>query len=251
MFESRQTTIPFPSHLNDYYYDEKMGSYGLQCLDAYSYGATRVDDSLPRKEKDPRSFTLPCYINNVCFENALPDLGASKQKTRKVCGQFCDQGFKGDACKKLGDKVGASWRILITCSWSDDPLVTSLTHDSANSCVMQGASCTQRKVSIVLFVFPFVLMLLVIVITVVIVMVILVVVVVAIVRVAVVVVSSSVSSINKLSLVIVGSFSCYWSSTCPGVPISIVSICHFSSLCFQSSSNAISNQLSDGNLSHN
>nr|GEX64786.1 hypothetical protein [Tanacetum cinerariifolium] len=69
-------------------------------------------------------------------------------------------------------------------SWSDDPLVTSLTHDSANSCVMQ-------------------------------------VVVVAIVRVAVVVVSSSVSSINKLSLVIVGSFSCYWSSTCPGVPISI------------------------------
>nr|GEX39271.1 putative ribonuclease H-like domain-containing protein [Tanacetum cinerariifolium] len=109
------------------------------------------------------------------------------------------------------------------CSWSDDPLVTSLTHDSANSCVMQ----------------------------VVIVMVILVVVVVAIVRVAVVVVGSSVSSINKLSLVIVGSFSYYWSSTCPGVPISIVSICHVSSLCFQSSSNAISNQLSDGNLSHN
>ncbi|GJS61577.1 hypothetical protein Tco_0656361 [Tanacetum coccineum] len=53
------------------------GSYGLQCLDAYSYGATRVDDSLPRKEKDPGSFTLPCYINSVCFENALANLGAS------------------------------------------------------------------------------------------------------------------------------------------------------------------------------
>ncbi|GJS00048.1 retrovirus-related pol polyprotein from transposon TNT 1-94 [Tanacetum coccineum] len=77
IFESRQATIPFLSHLNDYYYDEKKGSYGLQCLDAYSYGATRVNDSLPRKEKDPRSFTLPCYINNVCFENALADLGAS------------------------------------------------------------------------------------------------------------------------------------------------------------------------------
>ncbi|GKA64793.1 hypothetical protein Tco_0764500 [Tanacetum coccineum] len=37
----------------------------------------RIDDSLPRKEKDPGSFTLPCYINNVCFENALADLGAS------------------------------------------------------------------------------------------------------------------------------------------------------------------------------
>nr|GEV26323.1 hypothetical protein [Tanacetum cinerariifolium] len=93
--------------------------------------------------------------------------------------------------------------------------VTSLTLDSANSCVMQ------------------------------------VVIVVPIVGVVVVVGGSSVSSINKLSLVIVGSFSCYWSSTCPGVPISIVSICHVSSLYFQSSSNAISNQLPDGRLSHN
>ncbi|GKE91423.1 hypothetical protein Tco_1572518, partial [Tanacetum coccineum] len=67
MFESRQATIPFPSRLNDYYCDEKNGSYGLQCLDAYSYG----------KEKDPGSYTLPCYINNVCFENALADLGVS------------------------------------------------------------------------------------------------------------------------------------------------------------------------------
>ncbi|GJU92574.1 mitochondrial proton/calcium exchanger protein-like protein isoform X1 [Tanacetum coccineum] len=28
-------------------------------------------------EKDPGSFTLPCYINNVCFDNALADLRAS------------------------------------------------------------------------------------------------------------------------------------------------------------------------------
>ncbi|GJW40251.1 hypothetical protein Tco_0066096 [Tanacetum coccineum] len=34
-------------------------------------------NSYPKKEKDPRSFTLPCYINNVCFDNALADLGAS------------------------------------------------------------------------------------------------------------------------------------------------------------------------------
>ncbi|GJZ41221.1 hypothetical protein Tco_0588107 [Tanacetum coccineum] len=38
---------------------------------------TRVDDYLPRKEKDLGSFTLLCYINNVFFENALADLGAS------------------------------------------------------------------------------------------------------------------------------------------------------------------------------
>ncbi|GJV24461.1 hypothetical protein Tco_1377156, partial [Tanacetum coccineum] len=53
------------------------GSYRQKCLDAYSYGATHIDDSLPQKEQDLGSFTLPCYINNVCFENALADLGAS------------------------------------------------------------------------------------------------------------------------------------------------------------------------------
>ncbi|GJU47820.1 retrovirus-related pol polyprotein from transposon TNT 1-94 [Tanacetum coccineum] len=77
IFESRQMTILFLCRLNDYYYDGTKGSYGLQCLNAHSYGVTRVDDSLSRKEKDPRSFTLPCYINNVCFKNALVDLAAS------------------------------------------------------------------------------------------------------------------------------------------------------------------------------
>ncbi|GJW13471.1 putative reverse transcriptase domain-containing protein [Tanacetum coccineum] len=38
---------------------------------------SRASQSIPRKEKDPRSFTLPCFINNVCFDNALVDLGAS------------------------------------------------------------------------------------------------------------------------------------------------------------------------------
>ncbi|GJT42429.1 hypothetical protein Tco_0951144 [Tanacetum coccineum] len=67
MFESRQTTIPFLSHLNDYYCEEKKGSYG----------ASHIDNSIPQKEKDPGSFTLPCYINNVFFDNAIADLGAS------------------------------------------------------------------------------------------------------------------------------------------------------------------------------
>ncbi|GKD60852.1 retrovirus-related pol polyprotein from transposon TNT 1-94 [Tanacetum coccineum] len=33
MFESRQKTIPFPCRLNDYYYEEKKGSYRLVCFD--------------------------------------------------------------------------------------------------------------------------------------------------------------------------------------------------------------------------
>ncbi|GJV36325.1 hypothetical protein Tco_1408802, partial [Tanacetum coccineum] len=81
IFKSRQATIPFPSRLNDYYYDEKKELYGEQFLEAYSYGASHINNSIPRKEKDPGSFTLPCYINNVCFENALTNLGANVNVT--------------------------------------------------------------------------------------------------------------------------------------------------------------------------
>ncbi|GJU73091.1 putative reverse transcriptase domain-containing protein [Tanacetum coccineum] len=69
-------TILFPSHLNGYYYYGKKGSYGPQFLEAYSK-ASQIDESIPQKDKDPGSFTLPCFINNVCFDNALVDLGAS------------------------------------------------------------------------------------------------------------------------------------------------------------------------------
>ncbi|GJT41901.1 mitochondrial proton/calcium exchanger protein-like protein isoform X1 [Tanacetum coccineum] len=77
MFKSRQTTIPFPCRLSDYYCEENKGSHRPQFLKAYSYEASHIDNSIPQKEKDPRSFTLPCYINNVCFDNALADLEAS------------------------------------------------------------------------------------------------------------------------------------------------------------------------------
>ncbi|GJX86747.1 hypothetical protein Tco_0337521 [Tanacetum coccineum] len=58
-------------------YTEKKGTYGPQFSKPYSYGASHIDNFIPRKEKDPGSFTLPCYINNVCFDNALANLGAS------------------------------------------------------------------------------------------------------------------------------------------------------------------------------
>ncbi|GJR91969.1 hypothetical protein Tco_0215980 [Tanacetum coccineum] len=57
---------------------KRKGSYRQQFSKAYSYGASHIDNSIPQKEKDPGSFTLPCYINNVCFNNALADLGASE-----------------------------------------------------------------------------------------------------------------------------------------------------------------------------
>ncbi|GJZ82456.1 hypothetical protein Tco_0647629 [Tanacetum coccineum] len=77
IFVLSQTTITFPIHLYDYHCDEEEGSYRLKDLDDYSIGTTLRNDALPQKEKDPGSFTLPCYINNVCFEKALADLGTS------------------------------------------------------------------------------------------------------------------------------------------------------------------------------
>ncbi|GJZ51516.1 pyruvate dehydrogenase (acetyl-transferring) kinase, mitochondrial [Tanacetum coccineum] len=56
--------------------EQKKGSYGPQFSEAYSK-ASHINNSIPRKEKDPRSFTLACFINNVCFDNAFADLGAS------------------------------------------------------------------------------------------------------------------------------------------------------------------------------
>nr|GEV59550.1 copia protein [Tanacetum cinerariifolium] len=73
MYESRQMTISFPSRLNGYYCKEKKGSYGPQFSEAYS----EASQSIPQKDKDPGSFTLPFFINNVCFDNPLVDLGAS------------------------------------------------------------------------------------------------------------------------------------------------------------------------------
>ncbi|GJY66845.1 ribonuclease H-like domain-containing protein [Tanacetum coccineum] len=42
----------------------------VRILDAY-------DHTLPQKEKDQESFTLRCFIRNICFDKALVDLGSS------------------------------------------------------------------------------------------------------------------------------------------------------------------------------
>ncbi|GJV24256.1 putative reverse transcriptase domain-containing protein [Tanacetum coccineum] len=74
VYKSIQTTVPFPSRLEDHYYEEE-GNYGPKFMEAY--GASHINNAIPRKEKDLGSFTLPCFINNFCFDNALVGLGAS------------------------------------------------------------------------------------------------------------------------------------------------------------------------------
>nr|GEU53935.1 hypothetical protein [Tanacetum cinerariifolium] len=59
--ELSRANIPFLGRLKEYGYDEKEVLREFEKLQA----------------KDPRSFTLPCNINNIRFDKALADLGAS------------------------------------------------------------------------------------------------------------------------------------------------------------------------------
>ncbi|GKA29293.1 hypothetical protein Tco_0715538 [Tanacetum coccineum] len=60
---------------HNHYCDEKEGNYGPKFTEAYR--ASHINDTIPRKEKDLGSFTLPCFINKTCFDNAIVNLGAS------------------------------------------------------------------------------------------------------------------------------------------------------------------------------
>ncbi|GJT90005.1 retrotransposon protein, partial [Tanacetum coccineum] len=63
-------TVPFPRRLQNFSCDDWREAQDVKILDAY-------DHTLPSKEKDPGSFTLPCFIHNICFDKALVDLRAS------------------------------------------------------------------------------------------------------------------------------------------------------------------------------
>nr|GEU67381.1 hypothetical protein [Tanacetum cinerariifolium] len=52
-------------------------SYSIRSIGSSQYAASTGHNHTLIKEKDPGSFTLPCFINNVRFDNALVDLGAS------------------------------------------------------------------------------------------------------------------------------------------------------------------------------
>ncbi|GJU38778.1 retrovirus-related pol polyprotein from transposon TNT 1-94 [Tanacetum coccineum] len=59
------------------YWDELKETDGEKDLEAHYTNVKPLGKALPHKEKDPRSFILPCFINNICFNKALADLGAN------------------------------------------------------------------------------------------------------------------------------------------------------------------------------
>ncbi|GJT69979.1 hypothetical protein Tco_1029265 [Tanacetum coccineum] len=69
-----------PTRLNDDHWDELKETDGEKDLEAHYTNAKTLGKALPQKEKDPRSFTLPCFIKNICYK-ALDNLGASNSET--------------------------------------------------------------------------------------------------------------------------------------------------------------------------
>nr|GEX64894.1 reverse transcriptase domain-containing protein [Tanacetum cinerariifolium] len=63
--------------------DELKETDGEKDLEAHYTNAKAFGKALPRKEKDPGSFTLTCFIKNMCYK-ALDDLVASAKITLSV-----------------------------------------------------------------------------------------------------------------------------------------------------------------------
>ncbi|GKB63766.1 hypothetical protein Tco_0919952 [Tanacetum coccineum] len=99
-----RASVPFPSHLKEYDNDEKEVLMKLKKLQVNSaesatslkrllkektgfeeeiketmnnHYSTIIKYDPPPKEKDTGSYTLPCKINDMCFDKALADIGAS------------------------------------------------------------------------------------------------------------------------------------------------------------------------------
>ncbi|GJX14835.1 retrovirus-related pol polyprotein from transposon TNT 1-94 [Tanacetum coccineum] len=61
-------TISFCRRLHDYCCNEWKEACELKILETYSIGTILHDNTLPKKEKDPRSFTLPLEAVNKSFD---------------------------------------------------------------------------------------------------------------------------------------------------------------------------------------
>ncbi|GKA93908.1 hypothetical protein Tco_0815894 [Tanacetum coccineum] len=87
--------------IQNYYCDDWRKAQDVNILEAY-------DHTLPQKEKDPGSFTLPCFIHNVCFDKAFVDLGAS-DAIRRILGFR----IRRPCCKDIDDTVYSKKRRML------------------------------------------------------------------------------------------------------------------------------------------
>nr|GEU33664.1 hypothetical protein [Tanacetum cinerariifolium] len=98
----------------------------IQEMAEYSQKWTTLhNETLPHKEKDPGSFSLPCFNHNVCFGKALVDLGASRRKMPLLEEKrsHCQEDRTAiNVKKKLPVKDGSYAKVVITL---EDPIINS------------------------------------------------------------------------------------------------------------------------------
>ncbi|GJU29390.1 hypothetical protein Tco_1172979 [Tanacetum coccineum] len=74
----QQAPIPFPNRLRKEREEAQQRKLEEACTVAMNERCSAVLlNKLPSKEKDPRSFTIPCQVSNLQINNALADLEAS------------------------------------------------------------------------------------------------------------------------------------------------------------------------------
>ncbi|GJW43032.1 putative reverse transcriptase domain-containing protein [Tanacetum coccineum] len=98
-----------PHYTKDYPLKEEGKTLKKSYYTQFAYSeALHIDNSIPKKKKDLGSFTLPCFINNVCFDNAIVDLGASVSVM--PLSTYLNLGFGELAHTKLTVKL-ADWTV--------------------------------------------------------------------------------------------------------------------------------------------
>ncbi|GJZ02344.1 hypothetical protein Tco_0520305 [Tanacetum coccineum] len=78
LYKSRQMTVPFPSHLDNHYYEEEEGNHGLKFTEAY--GASHINNTIPRKEKDPGRYQSALDPRKTIFSTARAKIDVYKRK---------------------------------------------------------------------------------------------------------------------------------------------------------------------------
>ncbi|GKB74317.1 hypothetical protein Tco_0935729 [Tanacetum coccineum] len=99
--------VPFPRRLYDYCCDERKEACKLKILEIYSIRTTLHDNTLPKKEKDLVSFTLPCFtiIDNM-DKNVTSDvvLGMTFCKKFVTCRKIMEKFAREEKFKQIKEE---------------------------------------------------------------------------------------------------------------------------------------------------
>ncbi|GJY42366.1 hypothetical protein Tco_0429636 [Tanacetum coccineum] len=105
LYKSRQMMVPFPSHLDNHYCKEEKGNHGPKLTEAY--GASHINNTIPRKEKDPERASI-----SVMPLSTYLNLGLGKLAHTRLTVELADRTVKYPKGIARGRRARLSKRIL-------------------------------------------------------------------------------------------------------------------------------------------